>query len=54
MVTGDRQMVNPAFSVSDFVAVLNQTLDGAYPYVEVQGELSNFRVSKNKWVYLIK
>ena len=44
-------MVNPAFSVSDFVAVLNQTLDGAYPYVEVQGELSNFRVSKNKWVY---
>ncbi len=44
-------MVNPAFSVSDFVVALNQTLEFAYSYVEVQGELSNFRVSKNKWVY---
>lgn len=44
-------MVNPAFSVSDFVAALNQTLDFAYPYIEIEGELSNFRVSKNKWVY---
>jgi exonuclease VII large subunit len=52
MVTRDREIVNPAFSVSDFVAVLNQTLEFAYPYVEVQGELSNFRVSKNRWVYL--
>ena len=51
MVTRDREIVNPAFSVSDFVAVLNQTLEFAYPYVEVQGELSNFRVSKNRWVY---
>lgn len=40
-----------AFSVSDFVAVLNQTLDYAYPDVTVIGELSNFRVSKNRWVY---
>lgn len=39
------------FSVSDFVAVLNQTLDYAYPDVTVVGELSNFRVSKNRWVY---
>lgn len=37
--------------VSDFVAYLNQTLEAVYPYVEVEGELSNFRVSKNKWVY---
>lgn len=44
-------MVNPAFSVSDFVAALNQTLDFAYPFVEIEGELSNFHVSKNKWVY---
>ena len=51
MVTRDREIVNPAFSVSDFVAALNQTLEFAYPYVEVQGELSNFRVSKNRWVY---
>lgn len=38
-------------SVSDFVAVLNQTLDFAYPSVTIVGELANFRVSKNKWVY---
>jgi exodeoxyribonuclease VII large subunit len=38
-------------SVSEFVAVLNQTLDYAYPSVVVTGELANFRVSKNRWVY---
>lgn len=38
-------------SVSDFVAVFNQTIDYAYPVVTVQGELANFRVSKNRWVY---
>ncbi len=38
-------------SVSDFVAVLNQTLEYAYPSVTIVGELANFRVSKNKWVY---
>lgn len=37
--------------VSDFVALLNQTLDYAYPSVTIQGELANLRVSKNKWVY---
>ncbi|MBL8122125.1 exodeoxyribonuclease VII large subunit [Candidatus Saccharibacteria bacterium] len=42
---------SPTFSVSDFVAALNQTLEFTYPYVEIEGELSNFRVSKNKWVY---
>ena len=38
-------------SPSDFVALLNQTLDYAYPSVTIQGELANFRVSRNKWVY---
>ncbi|MCA9327515.1 exodeoxyribonuclease VII large subunit, partial [Candidatus Saccharibacteria bacterium] len=37
--------------VSEFVAYVNQTLEVAYPHLEVEGELSNFRVSKNKWVY---
>jgi exodeoxyribonuclease VII large subunit len=40
-----------AFSVSDFVAVCNQTLEFAYPSVSIEGELANFRVSKNRWVY---
>ena len=41
----------PAFSVSDFVAVCNQTLEFAYPTVVIVGELANLRVSKNRWVY---
>lgn len=40
-----------ALEVSDFVALLNQTLDYSYPEVTIRGELANFRVSKNKWVY---
>lgn len=39
------------FSVSDFVAVFNQTISYAYPNVSIQGELANFRVSKNRWAY---
>lgn len=39
------------FSVSQFVDVFNQTLDYAYPSVVINGELANFRVSKNRWVY---
>lgn len=39
------------FSVSDFVAVFNQTIEYAYPYVTVVGEIANFRVSKSRWVY---
>lgn len=38
-------------SVSDFVALHNQILEYALPSVTVVGELSNFRVSKNRWVY---
>lgn len=38
-------------SPSDFVVLLNQTLEFAYPSVTIEGELSNFRVSKNRWVY---
>lgn len=38
-------------SVSDFVALVNQTLEYAYNSVVVVGELANFKVSKNKWVY---
>ncbi len=41
----------PSFSVSDFVAVFNLTLEAAYPQVIITGELANFRVSKNRWLY---
>jgi exodeoxyribonuclease VII large subunit len=37
--------------VSEFVLILNQTLNIAFPEVTIVGELANFRVSKNRWVY---
>lgn len=40
-----------AVSVSEFVALLNQTLEFAYPNVTIIGEIANFRVSKGRWVY---
>lgn len=44
-------MLDVSLSVSDFVALLNQTLEFAYPSVRIVGELANFRISKNKWLY---
>ncbi len=44
-------MTELIFGVSDFVAVFNQTLEIAYPLVTIVGEVTNFRVSKNRWVY---
>lgn len=41
----------PIFSVSDFVASLNQTLEYAYPIVEVEGEVASFKVNQGKWVF---
>lgn len=39
------------FTVSEFVAVFNQTINYAYPNVIIEGELSSLRVNKNRWVY---
>lgn len=39
------------FTPADFVAVFNQTLELAYPSVIIEGELVNFKVSRNTWVY---
>lgn len=44
-------MKEPVFSPSDFVGAINQTLEFAYPAVTIVGELANYRVSKNRWVY---
>jgi exodeoxyribonuclease VII large subunit len=41
----------PSFSPTDFVAVLNQTLEFAYPNVTIIGELSDFRISRGRWLY---
>jgi exonuclease VII large subunit len=39
------------FSVSDFVAVFNQSISAAYPSVNIEGEIVNYKVGKNKWLY---
>jgi len=39
------------FSPTDFVAVFNQTVGSAYPLVVIEGEVSNFRIAKGRWVY---
>lgn len=44
-------MEEQVFSVSDFVAVFNQSISYAYPFVYIEGEIENFKISKNKWVY---
>jgi exodeoxyribonuclease VII large subunit len=42
---------SPKLSVSDFVALTNQTLDYAYPHVEVEGEVSSFKINQGKFVF---
>lgn len=42
---------SPTFSVSDFIALTNQTLEYAYPSVEVEGEVSSFKVNQGKFIF---
>ena len=41
----------PQFSVSEFVAVTNQTLEYAYPSVVIEGEVESFKVNQGKYVF---
>ncbi len=41
----------PSFSVSEFIAVTNQTLDMAYPAVVIEGEVDSFKVNQGKYVF---
>ncbi len=43
-------MENVQLSVSDFVALTNQTLEYAYPVVSVLGEVAEYKVNQGKWV----
>ena len=43
--------VAPRFSVSDFVAVVNQVLETAVPVVEVEGEIAEFTMRQQKFVF---
>lgn len=38
-------------TVSDFIALTNQTLEYAYPSIEVEGEVAAFKVNQGKFVF---
>ena len=42
---------NVRLGVSDFIALTNQTLEYAYPTVEVEGEVASFKVNQGKYVF---
>lgn len=44
-------MTDQIFSVSDFLAVLNQTLETAFPIVMIEGEVASYKVNQNKYVF---
>lgn len=44
----NRQLI---LTPSDFIAITNQILENAFNFVYIEGEIANFRISKNKWVY---
>ena len=43
---------SPKYSVSDFIAVANHALDYTFPDCVVYGEVANFNVSQNRWIFL--
>ncbi len=44
-------MEKTPLSVSDAIALINQTLEYAYPTIVVDGEVSSFKVNQNKYVF---
>lgn len=42
---------NVRVSVSDFIAITNQTLEYVYPSIEVEGEVASFKVNQGKYVF---
>jgi len=41
----------PLLSVSDFLAIVNQTLEYAYPSIEIEGEVASFKINQGKYVF---
>lgn len=44
-------MENLTVSVSDAIALINQTLDYAYPTLVIEGEVASFKVNQGKFVF---
>ncbi len=47
----EKSIIQPIFSVSDFIATVNQTLDYAYPNIAIEGEVASFKVNQGKFVF---
>ncbi len=45
------ETANLRLQVSEFIALTNQTLEYAYPSIEIEGEVSSFKVNQNKYVF---
>lgn len=41
----------PKFTPTEFISVVNQTLEYAYSGVVIEGEVSSFKVNQGKWVF---
>ncbi|MBI2797877.1 exodeoxyribonuclease VII large subunit [Candidatus Saccharibacteria bacterium] len=44
-------METEVLTVSEFNAILNQTLQFAYPEIMIEGEVASFKISQKKWVF---
>lgn len=44
-------MLNQPLKVSEFVALVNQTLEYAYPMVVIDGEVSGYTLNQNKFIF---
>ena len=47
----EKSIAKPVFSVSDFIAVVNQTLEYAYQSVDIEGEVAGFKINHDKFVF---
>lgn len=47
----EKSQPQPIFSVSDFVAIVNQSLDYAFPVVEIEGEVASFNINQGKYIF---
>jgi exodeoxyribonuclease VII large subunit len=43
--------IQPIFTPSDALTVINQALDYAFPNIVVEGEVANFKINQGKWVF---
>lgn len=43
--------LNPTFTISEFVAICNQSLEYAFTGVILEGEVASFTVNQGKWVF---